>query len=517
MKKMFFSPIRMMALFSLLMLLSSCATSSLSSMTPHERVAFDQAMSDNISPSEVIAQAQKKLDEATEAQFDFYAPVALKKATLLVADANAKLMKKGADPKEVILIAIQATQAVDAGFETKSRVEDVLSISLSEKKRLDEVETQALFPLEYKATVTLLNQMIALVEGKKPEQATALQTQFTEKSATLLIKALNKITLDRTRALLTEVQTKDARRYAPMTLEAANVKLTQAETFIRTYPREREKIKEIGEEAFLAATHVQTVTHQVKLIVALEANTMERFVLSLEKQIHHIGSALGQPRVPYGTLRTQLEGLTTRATAIAATASRVPGLEQKGDALGISLGAEQEKTATLEKERTTLQGSLAATTADRDKGKEANTTLGETNADLKKQLEVLNQNIIQMTAEKGAMETQATADAAKALEEITSLKQGIAERDVKLEGAEKEHAQVELLASQLKTLEASNSNFQEKVTRLQSDKVAHLDELSSLKETVNALKAKLETKSAALKKSEGSTPKTVEATAPTPS
>ena len=517
MKKMFFSPTLIMALFSLLILLSGCATSSLSSMTPHERVAFDQAISDNISPSEVIAQAQKKLDEATEAQFDFYAPDALKMATLLVKEANAKLIKKGVDPKEVILIAIKATQTVDAGFETKTRVQDVLSISLAEKKRLDEVETESLFPLEYKTTVALLNRMIALVGEKKPEQATALQTEFTKKSATLLIKALNKITLDRTRALLTETQTKDARRYAPITLEAANVKLTQAETFIRTYPREREKIQRIGEEAFLAATHVQTVTHQVKLIVALEANTMESFVLSLEKQIHHIGSALGQPQVPYDTLRTQLEGLTNSAAAIATTASRVPELEQAGDALGISLDAEKKRTATLEKERITLQGSLAATTADRDKGEETNTALGETNADLKKQLEELSQNIVRMTEEKEVTKAQTTADAAKAVEEIALLKQGIAERDIKLKEAEKERGQIGGLTNRVKTLEASNNSFQEKITRLQSNKITRLDEISSLKASVNNLKTKLNAKSAALKKSEDSTPKVVEVTAPAPS
>ena len=358
MNRSYLSLSSLFGVFFLLLAFTGCSSSGLSSMTPHERVIFDKAISENKTPSEMIGQAEKRVAEAVEANLSFYAPKTLKAAKDLIDTANEKLVKKGVEPEEVILIAIQAKQTIALGFEIKEQVIDLLAISISEKKNLDDIDTQSIFPQEYAVILGLLDQMISLIEDKKPEEATGMQTGFAQKTEALLIKTLYKITLDDTRKILAEAHSKEAKRYAPMTFEAASLKLIQAETFIRTYPRDRDGIKKIGIEAFQAATHALIVTREVKIISAFKTEAIEKFVLSIEKQIHALGALLGESNIPYDTLRAQLETLITPATTMGATALKVSELETTKESLTTRLSDEHEKTASLEKQVTELMDSL---------------------------------------------------------------------------------------------------------------------------------------------------------------
>lgn len=512
MKHSHFSTLGRLSALLFLILLAGCSSSGLSSMTPRERTVFEEAMRQNLTPDELISQAEKKLNEATEAQLEFYAPTTFKTATKLVEEANARLVKKGAKPEEVLLMAIKAKQAIATGFEIKDQVMELLSISLAEKRRLDDIDTHTLFPVEYEAIKDLLNQMISLIEAQKPEEATGMQTQFTEKTAALLIKALDKITLDQARKTLAEAQSKEAKRYAPITFEAANLKLKQAETFLRTYPRDREGIQKIGMETLQAAQHSLMVTREVKIINAIETNAIEGFVLAIEKQIRNVGKSLGQPDIPYDTLRSQLEGLVESAGTTAATAAKVPGLEKTKESLTSDLDAEREKKDALEGKVSGLEGTLASLKADKKKVDESEASLNQENTDLKTQIETLTQSV----SEKQAAGEKLNEEKARNLEEITKLESAITEFKIKLEDAENKLAQAETLKAKIQTLETSNKASEEKITSLQSDKERGLDEISKLKVTVNELKETLNQKSADLKQAENKAEDAAQLTATTP-
>ncbi|WP_300673371.1 hypothetical protein [Desulfoluna sp.] len=500
MKKLHASTLGRLAILFILTLFVGCAGSGLSSMTPRERTLFDEAMRENTTPGEMISQAEKRLEKATEAQLDFYAPHTLQAATELVKKANALLVKKGEKPEKVLLVAIKAKQTIDAGFETKTQVVELLGISLAEKKRLDDLDTPALFPLEYEASLASLKQMITLIEEKKPEEATGLQTQFTQQTAALLIKTLDKITLDEARKILAQAQAQEAKRYAPATFETATLKLTQAETFIRTYPRDKDGIKSIKKETLKAATHALMITREVKMINALETSTVERFALSIEKQIRKVGNSLGQPDMPYHTLQTQLEGLIQSAETLSATAAKVPGLEETKETLGSALDAEKKSAETLKQQITGLEDSLAVLTAGKVQDDQAKVELTQANTELKTQIETLNQNL---TAKQEAGE-KISGEKTMALEEITQLKRTLTELEMKLGDTEKKLTQAEALKTEIQTLEEANRECEEKITGLQSDKNRGLDEIAALKDTVSELKQTLEGKKAALKQAEES-------------
>lgn len=512
MKHSHFSTLARLSLLLFLILLAGCSSSGLSSMTPRERTVFEEAMRQNLTPDELISQAEQKLTDATEAQLEFYAPATFKTATKLVEEANAKLVKKGEKPEEVLLMAIKAKQAITTGFEIKDQVMELLSISLAEKKRLDVIETHTFFPAEYETITGLLSQMIALIEEQKPEEATGMQTQFTEKTAALLIKTLDKITLDQARKTLAEAQSQEAKRYAPITFEAANLKLKQAETFVRTYPRDREGIQNIGMETLQAAQHSLIVTREVKIINAIETNAIEGFVLALEKQIRKVGKSLGQSEIPYDTLRSQLEGLIEAAGTTATTADKVPGLEETNKSLTSEVDTEKKINASLEDKVAGIEGALASLKADKKEVDESEARLNRENTDLKVQVETLSQSV----NESLAVEEKLNEEKSRNLEELTKLRNAITEFEIKLDDAEHKLAQAETMKAKIQTLETSNKASEEKIASLQSDKERGLDEISKLKVTVGELKETLSQKSAELKQAENKAEDAAQLTATTP-
>ncbi|MBV1883422.1 MAG: hypothetical protein KUG82_17410 [Pseudomonadales bacterium] len=277
-------------LLSMIIGLSACANMKVANNDTLNQAALQQAHQSQKSPDEAILEAKGKVAKAEVDALDFYAPLHMKKAKNKLKEAE-KLNSKIKVPEDKVAV-ISAAIAVDLfianAYKNKSLVEEKLVKSLKHKMVLEELGTNVVIPKAYGKGVRKLKVLIKDIEGGLVEKAIKGEEGVLKYFVKIETETLKVQHLSKAEAMIKKAKGIDADKLAEQTYKKAMRTLNEANSFVRENYRDREGIKRVGDDAFIAASYAYHVTVEVKKIIEVKEKKAEQYILYVASLLQRI-------------------------------------------------------------------------------------------------------------------------------------------------------------------------------------------------------------------------------------
>jgi uncharacterized coiled-coil protein SlyX len=291
--------------------LAGCASSPSSSSAPSQAdtAAQTQLSADIEAVKVAIDNATTTLTSAKDSKLDWFATEQVNQAQQALDKAKEYYAEFASDPSEAndsigffnSQTNIEAAQEGLNNFHAKiSQAEGIreqalttLEDAFSNRKQLQEIGADTLYPTTYKQLDNELKNLVDQVANGKVDAAITAQPSLVGKQRGLEIKTAIKVYLSDAKDKLKRLELALVKNYAPQTLAQASAALMDAEAFIAAEPRATAKIKEKADAVMFAINHAEQVSIAVKKLRAMPQSANERYILNFEKLLLAISNELG--------------------------------------------------------------------------------------------------------------------------------------------------------------------------------------------------------------------------------
>ena len=267
-------------------LITACANTELATQQI-DNAAMKQAAQTNITPEQAIENAYLALDKANQDELAFYTPLhfngvqkSFDKIALLQKQQSTA--KDASKDKQIITEAFKTQKLIDEAYQVKVNIEHLLVDALNHKLILDKLNSKKAFPKQYKNMNNDLVSLFKLIEQNRMDKALKNQVDLLEDMTELEIDTLVAIYVKPAKLILDKAEDFDADDYAEKTFNQAELSIKHAEAFIAANPRNIEGVKNVGDEALLAAKRALNVGQFAKSLVELDEERAEIKALEME-------------------------------------------------------------------------------------------------------------------------------------------------------------------------------------------------------------------------------------------
>lgn len=267
-------------------LITACANTELATQKI-DNAAMKQAAQTNITPEQAIENAYLALDKANQNELAFYTPLhfngvqkSFDKIALL--QKQQSIAKDASKDKQIITEAFKTQKLIDEAYQVKVNIEHLLVDALNHKLILDQLNSKKAFPKQYKNMNNDLVSLFKLIEQNRMDKALNNQVDLLEDMTELEIDTLVAIYVKPAKLILDKAEDFDADDYAEKTFNQAELSIKHAEAFIAANPRNIEGVKNVGDEALLAAKRALNVGQFAKSLVELDEERAEIKALEME-------------------------------------------------------------------------------------------------------------------------------------------------------------------------------------------------------------------------------------------
>ena len=186
--------------------------------------------------------------------------------------------------------------AVDAAYkkleQLKAKADVLLADSIAQMNQLDSIFANRHFPDEYRSLLSDYQELFDDVADDELEDAQENQVEFLANGRKLEIKVEHKVYISPLEQELYVLKREEFNTVAPMTFSAAQSEVQLASNVVAGNPRDKVAIKAAVAKARFEIQHVKQVTHQVKVLAAIEDGQFENYVLDTENQLLTISKAI---------------------------------------------------------------------------------------------------------------------------------------------------------------------------------------------------------------------------------
>lgn len=298
-----------------LSLLTACAAPVVKDSLLIQQTASEQAQESNQDVTQVLNEVRDLQISAQREDLYFYSPTYILQADEQLAKAD-KAIESTASSKIVLTHILAAKQLLNRGLDNKQTVIVQLKPALDGLEMLTQINTPTLLSKDFKNVQDDTKDLIVLIEQGKNSQAEKDLEDVLSDIRKLEIKTLKKSFLLPAEKALETAEEADAEDYAPKSFVAAKQAIEQFEIFIEKNPTKRDEISKQSTQSIHLAQHAHHVAKDAKPLLKLNHEQAEQHILSFEKMLGRMGTALNHPNISHLPLDSQSIALAQAAEII---------------------------------------------------------------------------------------------------------------------------------------------------------------------------------------------------------
>jgi outer membrane protein OmpA-like peptidoglycan-associated protein len=290
----------LITLFPIIWMLVACAGSQLEI----------KPISKSENPQQLINQLDNDIALARKNQINVLAPTWFEKAESSF-NAAKKSLDQGGQLSEILEdIATGRAQLKRAG--EIARISKTTLPDAIKARHLAREAGAANLGRQYKDAENDFLDLSRAIENNNLSYARRSQARVAERFRALELRAIKERTIGEVRRLIKDAEEKDLQDIAPQAFATAKKKLAQADEFITRNPYQKEKMRQLANEALFYARRLHVVVTQSKKI---EDMAPEQITLWAEKNLYQTSQKLGAPDMRDQPFPRQLENILTTISA----------------------------------------------------------------------------------------------------------------------------------------------------------------------------------------------------------
>jgi OmpA-OmpF porin, OOP family len=293
---------------NLVVILLSAAVFVLSACAGHQTEVTPLSKSEN--PQQLLNQLDNDIAMARKNQVNVLAPTWFKRAENSLNAAKADLEKGGqisATFENIGAGRIQLEQAEAIAKTARSTIPDAIKA-----RELARQAGATNLGSDYATAEYSFLDLIGAIEKNNLAYAKRRQDVVTEQFRRLELRSIKIQTIGEVRRLIQDARQKGLHRIAPLSFEAAQKKLTEADNFITENPYQKEKMHQLAAEALFMARRIHPVAAQTEIVDDMEP---EQVVLWAEGILYQTGQRLGAPDMRDHAFDEQVENILATISA----------------------------------------------------------------------------------------------------------------------------------------------------------------------------------------------------------
>jgi len=270
----------LITLLSIVWMLTACAGSQLEV----------KPISKSENPQQLINQLDNDIALARKNQINVLSPTWFEKA-----ESSFNAAKKGLDQGGVLSEILDNIATSRAQLDRAAEIARISKTTLPEAikaRHLAKEAGAANLGKQYKDTEKAFLDLTRAIESNNLSYARRSQARVTERFRALELRAIKERTIGEVRRLIKDAEAKDLQEIAPRAYGTAKTKLAQADAFITRNPYQKEKMRQLADEALFFARRLHVVAAQSK---KFEAMVPEQITLWVEKNLYQTSQKLGAP------------------------------------------------------------------------------------------------------------------------------------------------------------------------------------------------------------------------------
>lgn len=189
----------------------------------------------------------------------------------------------------------------------KLKADVILADSIAQMDYLAEINTATHYSSDYNKVLAQYKKLFTYVVVDELEEAQEKQVAFLTTAKQLEVKVVHKTFIQPLVKQLNKLKKEDFNEVAPFSFATAENVLNIAANIAQTNPRDKAAITQAVANAQFEIEHVKQVTHQVKLLAAVEDDEFENAVLEIENKLLAISKAVDGSDYRNVMLREQSE------------------------------------------------------------------------------------------------------------------------------------------------------------------------------------------------------------------
>lgn len=303
------------SLIVLPILLSACAGPQLKDTKQIEMQAKEQAQSANDSLDNVFERVRGIQVEAQKEDLYFFSPNYMTSAESAMSQAESAL---NANKQSLAMTeALKAEAFYKRGLAIKPMAQQQLSDVFAGMQMLRELSSDKRLPSDFQDIQADIKDTIGLIEQGKTAKVTDEQEGLLDDIKELEVDTLLLIYFNPVESALEKAEDTGAEDFAVQSYAEAEQATGRLETLINQQPKQREQIKADSQNAIRLAQHARHVSQAAKPLLQLDPESAEQHILSIERFLSRIGSALGEKDVTHLPLDSQSIALAQTAEILA--------------------------------------------------------------------------------------------------------------------------------------------------------------------------------------------------------
>ena len=378
--------------FILLALLNACGTVE---TVPPTEIKSRYA---NQTPEQALLTTTKRFDKAANEEYDYYSP----KNWTLANEAFAKateIAKQDKNSKEILKQLILVDRRIDSAKYIKDRVLKEYADLFEHKRILQKNKAPSSFDSEYQAQTKTLTSIISSFENftlgsaseaEKIRNINIAALKLLKSMQALNIKVVKHNNLSHDILRMKQLETRDARNIAPLSLQQAETALKAANEYIENFVHDQDGVKNVSDKFSFSVSHLEHVINEIISLSKLDIQKLEKVVLDQEQYLQQIGQALNGIDVRNLPLPIQAESVIKTANSVldhhTEKSSMIVELTEKNlmleNQLNKRMKNDEGANAKLKSKIKLLELDLQALEKEREKLKEDMFALQQKNIDL---------------------------------------------------------------------------------------------------------------------------------------
>ncbi len=308
--------------------------------------------------------------------------------------------------EQIKIVSTQFTALNDL----KQQADVILADAIAQMNYLDVLNAKAIYSSSYNTVSNLYQRLFGYVLENDLDRAQEKQVEFLAKGRELEIKIIKREYITPLQKELKTLRTEGFHRVAPVSFANADSEIKLAANIAQTNPRDRKAIEDAVADAKFEIEHVKQVTHQVRLLAAIEDDKFEESVLEIENKLLAISQAVDGSDFRNLVLREQAEKildsveLMHRANQTDTLVKDLADLNKQVAAKDEELRAQEQSLLEAKETENSLKAQLEREVAHIK-------SLDELIVNLKAQIVALTTQQANPTAEATAEEAAVNADA----------------------------------------------------------------------------------------------------------
>lgn len=266
-------------------------------------------------------------------------------------------LKKGQSVQRIQKDLETALKSFSDAIEATRLAELTLGASIEARNDAEAAQAEKYASESWKEAEEAFEEAARRLEGGNLNRAKKEAQEAEEAYRTAELHAIKMNYLSETAKLIRSAKENKVDRYAPETLAKAETLLLQAEKELNENRYDTDRPRSLAKQAHYEAKHAVYIAKIAKPIVE-EEQTLEQFIVSTEKPVANIASALDMVaefdsgmQTPTENIRTEIAKLRKDSAELVERKSDITALEAEIQQMEMKLGVQSERLAEQEEAR----------------------------------------------------------------------------------------------------------------------------------------------------------------------